>query len=281
MIADLLPAAARRLQAVSDSPRLDAEVLLAHLLACDRSALIARSRDPVDPGQALEYETLLSRRGAGVPLAYLTGRRGFWSLDLEVTPDVLVPRPETELLVEWGLECLASLANPRVADLGTGSGCIALSLARERGDAAITAVDASTDALAVAQRNAQRLGLTQVRFECNSFTGFEGADFSLLVSNPPYVANDDPHLKDLAHEPRMALVAADNGLAALREICGRAHDLLAPGGWLLLEHGAEQGRAVRDLLESAGLDPVQTRCDLAGLERASGGQRPRRRGTAS
>lgn len=273
MIAELLPAAALRLRDVSDSPRLDAEVLLAYLLACDRSALIVRSRDPVDSRQALEYDKLLARRGEGVPVAYLTGRRGFWSLDLEVTPDVLVPRPETELLVEWGLECIKPLRNPKVLDFGTGSGCIALSLARERADADITAVDASTGALAVAQGNAQRLGLAQVRFEFNTFAGFAGENFSLLVSNPPYVASNDPHLKDLGHEPRMALVADGNGLSALREICGRANALLAPGAWLLLEHGAEQGRAVREMLESAGLNQVQTRCDLAGLERASGGRR--------
>lgn len=274
MIADVIPAAARRLEAVSDSPRLDAEVLLAHLLGCGRSMLVVRRDEPLPPERAAAFERLLQRRGAGEPLAYLTGRREFWSLDLEVGPEVLVPRPETELLVEWGLECLAGARAPRILDLGTGSGCIALALAHERRDATVVAIDASAPALAVAQRNSRRLGMERVRFELDSFSTYQGGDFALVVSNPPYVAQGDPHLHGLSHEPSLALVADGDGLAALREISQRSGAWLAPGGWLLLEHGAQQGAAVRAMLEQAGLENVATRRDLAGQERATGGRRP-------
>lgn len=274
MIRELLPAAADRLQAVSGSPRLDAELLLAHLLECDRSALIVRSRDSLAPQTCDDFERLLQRRRAGEPLAYLTGRREFWSLVLQVTPDVLVPRPETELLVEWGLACLAGRRAPRVADLGTGSGCIALAIASERPDAQVQAMDASPAAIAVAKDNARRLELERVSFEIATFAQFQSAPMDLVLANPPYVADGDPHLAALEHEPRTALVADDEGMADLRQIAGRALEWLVPGGWLLMEHGAGQGAAVREILAQAGLADVETRRDLAGLERTSGGRRP-------
>lgn len=270
----MLPAAAERLSAVSDSPRLDAEVLLAHLLGCDRSTLVARSRDAIEPDQQGAFEQLLQRRGAGEPLAYLTGHREFWSLDLQVTPDVLVPRPETELLVEWGLACLVGCRAPRVLDLGTGSGCIALAMASERPDAQVHGIDASAAAVELARGNARRLGLERVTLEIATFANFRSAPVDVVLANPPYVAEGDPHLAALAHEPRSALVAAAAGLADLQVIAGRAMQCLVPGGWMLLEHGAQQGPAVRDILAGAGLVNVETRRDLAGLERASGGRRP-------
>ena len=217
---DALTALRRQLAAASPSADLDAELLLAHVLGLDRAKVAA------DPGRALnqpQLEALTSlalRRQAGEPVAYLTGHREFWSLDLEVTPDVLVPRPETELIVELALGALAPLARPAVLDLGTGSGAIALALARERPDAAVTAVDASDAALAVARRNALRLDLGNVIFLHGSWYEPVGnARFDCIVSNPPYVADDDPALAALTHEPRMALVAGGAGLDALRAIC--------------------------------------------------------------
>jgi release factor glutamine methyltransferase len=216
------------------------------------------------------------RRLAGEPVAYLTGRREFWSLDLEVTPDVLVPRPETELLVERALAVLAGVQAPAVLDLGTGSGAIALAIASTRPDAAVTATDASPAALAVAERNARRLGISNVSFRAGDwYAALDRGRFDVILSNPPYVAAGDPALAALAHEPLRALVAGPDGLAALAAVAAGARERLRPGGWLLVEHGAGQGAAVRDLLTRAGLASVATRADLAGHERASEGTRVR------
>jgi release factor glutamine methyltransferase len=274
--ADVIAALRERLAGASRTAALDAELLVARALGVGRAALAA------DPGRALAPEELLAlesharRRLAGEPVAYLTGRREFWSLDLEVTPDVLVPRPETELLVERALAAIAGLVRPQVLDLGTGSGAIALAIASVRPDSAVTASDRSAAALAVARRNAARLGFASVNFiQGDWFAPLAGARFDAIVANPPYVAADDPALASLAHEPRAALVAGADGLEALSAIAAGAGAHLAPGGRLLLEHGADQAAAVRELLRTAGLADVETRRDLAGHERASEGTQPR------
>lgn len=262
-----------RLGATSSSPALDAELLVAHVLGVGRSALAAHPERALNRGQQEMLGRLTLRRLAGEPLAYLTGRREFWSLDLQVTADVLVPRPETELAVELALAALAGAPRPAVLDLGTGSGAIALAVARERPDAAVTATDESAAALAVAAGNAARLGIGNVRFRCGAwFAPVAGERFDLVVSNPPYLGAGDPALAALAHEPRAALVAGPTGLEALDRIAAEAPAALRPGGALVLEHGADQGAAVRALMARAGFTGVVTRRDLAGRERATQGR---------
>lgn len=257
--------------------RLDAELLLAHVLDVSRSNLIARDERELTPEEQGDFERLLGRRKAGEPLAYLTGTKEFWSLELEVTRDVLVPRPETELLVEWCLS-FPRRRDSRILDIGTGSGAIALALAKEWPEADIVAIDVSDAALAVAKANAKRLKLdvTFVRsdlFELDpGLRGNDGVD--LIVSNPPYVAAGDPHLDDLKFEPALALTSGRDGLDALRAIVRAAPALLRPGGWLLVEHGATQGAAVRELFKAAKFEAIETRRDLAGHERATGGRAP-------
>jgi len=275
-VRDALALLRQRFAETSDSPALDAAILVAAATGLPRAALESDPDRPLAPGEAARLEALAARRAAGEPVAYLTGRREFWSLELEVTPDVLIPRPETELLVEWCLEAIAARRRPAVLDLGTGSGAIALAIARERPDAQVTAVDASAAALAVAARNAARHGLDNLRFlEGDWFAPVADAEFDAIVSNPPYVAPDDPALAELAHEPRSALVAGDGGLAALAVICRDAPARLTPAGCLIVEHGAQQGAAVRALMVRAGLTGAATRPDLAGRERATHGSRPR------
>jgi len=261
---------------VSDSPALDAAILVAAALGVARPALESDPDRALTPAEAERLESLAARRAAGEPIAYLTGRREFWSLDLEVTPDVLVPRPETELLVEWCLEAIAERARPAVLDLGTGSGAIALAIALERPDAQVTAVDASSAALAVAARNAARHRIANVGFLAGDWFGPLGSErFDAIVSNPPYVAPGDPALAALAHEPQAALVAGRDGLADLAAICAGAAPRLLPGGGLFVEHGERQGAAVRDLMARSGLEGAATRRDLAGRERATRGNRAR------
>lgn len=270
---EALAALARRLAAVSGSPALDAALLLAQVTGASRAALAAKPDRALSPQQAAELEALARRRLRGEPVAYLTGRREFWSLDLGVTPAVLVPRPETELVVELALAALAGIARPAALDLGTGSGAIALAIARERPDAAVTAVDRSAEALAVAAGNAARLGIANVRLLCGSWFGpVAGERFDLVAANPPYLAEDDPALAALACEPRPALVAGPTGLEALAQVCAGAPAALAAGGTLVLEHGAAQGAAVRALMAAAGLVDVATHRDLAGLARATQGR---------
>jgi release factor glutamine methyltransferase len=271
-VADALAALRARLAAASASASLDAEMLVAQVLGTARVSLAADPDRAMAPEELLALEALVRRRLAGEPVAYLTGRREFWSLNLEVTPDVLVPRPETELLVESALASIAGLANPAVVDLGTGSGAIAIAIAAERPDALVTATDVSATALGVAQRNAAALGLRNLRFREGAwYTPLEGWRFDAIVSNPPYVAAGDPALVALAHEPRLALVAGSDGLEALTAVASGAPRHLAPGGWLLVEHGASQGDAARSLLRSAGLEKITTRADLAGLDRVTEG----------
>ncbi len=274
--ADAIAALRERLAGASPSAALDAELLVARVLGIGRAALAADPGRALAPEELFALESLARRRRAGEPVAYLVGRREFWSLDLEVTPEVLVPRPETELLVERALAAIAGRARPAVLDLGTGSGAIALAIASTRPDAAVTATDHSAAALMVANRNAARLGLANVAFlQGDWFAPLAGARFDVVVSNPPYVAAGDPALAALSHEPRPALVAGADGLAALATVAAGACAHLLPGGRLLLEHGAGQGAAVRDLLRAAGLAGVETRRDLAGHERVSEGTRPR------
>ena len=275
-VAGVLAALRGRLGAASPTPALDAEILVAHVLGASRSAIAAEPERPLAPEEMLALESLVRRRLEGEPVAYLMGRREFWSLELEVTPDVLVPRPETELVVERALAAIASRERPSVLDLGTGSGAIASAIARERPDADVTATDVSAAALAVAARNAARLALPNLRLLEGSWFGpVSDSRFDLVASNPPYVAAGDPALAALAHEPAGALVGGTEGLDALSAIAAAAREHLEPGGTLVLEHGAAQGPAVRALLESAGLVGVGTRRDLAGHERVTEGKRPR------
>ncbi|MBS0373212.1 MAG: peptide chain release factor N(5)-glutamine methyltransferase [Proteobacteria bacterium] len=276
MIRDALADAARRLASSSGSPRLDAELLLAHALGVERARLAARDDAALEPAAAATFAALLARRAAGEPVAYLTGRREFWSLALAVGPGVLVPRPETELLVEWALELLRGTTRPAVLDLGAGSGAIGLALARERPDAAVDLVEASPAALAFAARNLASLAIGNARLLAGDWFGpVAGRRYDVIVSNPPYLAADDPHLgaAELGHEPREALVAGPGGLEALATLAARAGAHLKPGGALLLEHGADQAAGVRALLGGAGLRTVESRRDLAGHERATAGRR--------
>lgn len=283
-VADALAQAVRTLDASSESSQADAEFLLAHVLEISRGALYGRMQRPLPVEADEQLQFLLARRAQGEPVAYITGVQGFWSLDLQVTPDVLIPRPETELLVEWALEFLDGMPQKsamRIADLGTGSGAIALALATELPEAALTAVDVSAAALTVARRNAEKLRIGNVQFEQADFDTFLQASahsdkttFDLLISNPPYVAKGDAHLAALRHEPELALIAGHDGLDSLKLIGVRAFSALNQGGCLLLEHGYDQGPAVRDLMQAAGFEKVQTRRDLAAHERATAGVKP-------
>lgn len=255
-----------------DEARREAELLLGHALGRDRAWLYAHADDPVSGDDAERFRAFVARRCEGEPLAYITGRREFWSLDLGVSPDVLIPRPETELLVELALARIGADAAIEVADLGTGSGAVALAIARERPLARIVATDASAAALAIARTNAQRLGLGQVRFvEGNWLDPLGQQRFDLVVSNPPYIAEADAHLErgDLRFEPRSALASGGDGLDAIRAIVTAAPRHLHDGGWLLLEHGHEQGAAVRALLAAAGFHDVATTADLERRDRVS------------
>ncbi|HOV96195.1 MAG TPA: peptide chain release factor N(5)-glutamine methyltransferase [Thermomonas sp.] len=255
---------------------VDADHLLLHVLNKPRSWLFAHADDLVDADTAARFDALLQRRIHGEPVAYLTGNRGFWTLDLAVTPATLIPRPETELLVEQALLRILSDAAVRVADLGTGSGAIALALAKERPQAQLVATDASADALAVARGNAQRNGIGNVEFRHGDWlTPLLGERMDVIVSNPPYVADGDPHLAqgDLRFEPPMALSCGVDGLDAIRMIAIAAPAHLRAGGWLLLEHGLNQGPAVRTLLRDAGFYGVKTVRDLESRDRVTLGQR--------
>lgn len=255
----------------------EAELLLGHVLGRGAAWLFAHGEDVPAAEMRTRFRALVERRMAGEPVAYLTGRRGFWRFDLQVGPDTLIPRPETERLVELALERLPKGAAPDVADLGTGSGAIALALAVERPAATVHAVDASAGALAVAQANAAELGLERVVFHQGSWwEPLAGQRFDLVASNPPYIAEADPHLEegDLRHEPRTALASGADGLDDLRAIAAGASMHLRPGGWLLVEHGWEQGAAVSALFAQAGLVDVATELDLEGRDRVTLGRWP-------
>ena len=260
---------------VAGLDRLDAQLLLDHHLGRDRGWLLAHDDDALMPEVLVRFDADVRQRADGVPLAYLTGEKEFFGLTLRVTPDTLIPRPDTELLVQWALERLEGPRPPRVVDLGTGTGAIALSIKSQRPDADVRMVDFSPGALAVALDNAQRLGL-QVDGHLGSwFEPLAGqVPFDLIVSNPPYVAGDDHHLDALKHEPRTALTPEGDGLADLRHLIEGAPTWLRPDGWLLLEHGFDQADAVAAMLRGRGFIEVETHRDLGGQPRATGGRWP-------
>ena len=273
----LLAEAVRRLrkapEATAGQALADARVLLASVLQVPRSRLDAHPEALVAEETAQRFASLVERRAGGEPVAYLTGRREFWSLELRVTPDVLVPRPETELVVERAL-ALGPDGTARAADLGTGSGAIALALAHERPDWQIVATDVSAPALALARDNARALGLARIDFRAGDwFAPLGGESFDLLLSNPPYVAADDPALLELAHEPRLALTPGADALRCLRTLTRGAPGHLRAGGWLVLEHGADQAEEARRELVAAGFRHVRSHRDLSAHERVTEGQR--------
>jgi release factor glutamine methyltransferase len=257
---------------------IDAQVLLAHMLGKGRAWLAAHGGEALSPEQAAAFFALAKRRRAGEPIAYLTGIREFWGLPFLVSPAVLIPRPETEALVELALTRLPTDRDLTVLDLGTGSGAIALALAHERPRANVLATDASADALAVARGNARRLNLSNVEFRHSDWyagvpAAAPGAAFDLIASNPPYVAARDPHLSDgdVRFEPQMALASGADGLDALRTIVAGARARLAPGGTLVVEHGYDQAQAVRALFAAAGFTGIVGARDLAGIPRVVAG----------
>jgi release factor glutamine methyltransferase len=266
-------------------PPLETRVLLAHVLGWSRTQLITRDREPLAPDTVSAYRALHARRVAGEPIAYLVGTREFFGLTLSVSPAVLIPRPETELLVELALDRLTGCKAPRVLDLGTGSGAIALAIAHARPDAKVTALDRSGDALEVARGNARQLGLSRVQFLASDWYAALPADtapFDVIVSNPPYIVAGDEHLAqgDLRFEPIDALTDHADGLAALRAIVQGAPSRLVAGGWLLCEHGYHQAADVRALCTASGFADVFSERDLAGIERTTGGRRPETAPTA-
>ncbi|MDB6084895.1 MAG: release factor glutamine methyltransferase [Gammaproteobacteria bacterium] len=254
----------------SDSPRLDAELLLCKVLNLSRSALIVRDSDPITRESGDAYRALIARRLQGAPVAYLTGTREFWSLELAVTPDVLVPRPETELLVELALKLLPPGEARSALDLGTGSGAIALAIASERALVQMTGADICASALGVARMNSQKLGLPRVHWRLGSwFDAVPGERFDLIVANPPYVASLDPALEHLQAEPALALSSGPTGLEALASIIVHAAPHLVPRGWLLLEHGSDQAGEVVDMLERGGFRDIRSHTDHSGNARVT------------
>lgn len=258
--------------------RLDARLLLEFVSGCTVNALIADPDVALEALQQQRFTSLVERRAAGEPLAYLVGQAGFYGDLLEVTPAVLVPRPETEDLVDWALEVLRACKSPMILDLGTGSGAIALAVAGARPDAQVTAVDVSPAALSVASGNRQRLDRPNVHLVCSSwYEGLTKTDlFDLIVSNPPYIPANDPHLAGdgVRFEPRLALTDEADGLDAYRALAAGALAYLKPAGWLLVEHGHDQAEAVADIWKAAGLVNVTGRTDLSGNPRMTAGQKP-------
>ncbi|OCJ28143.1 peptide chain release factor N(5)-glutamine methyltransferase [Serratia sp. 14-2641] len=260
----------------SDSAKRDAEILLGFVTGRARTYLLAFGETPLTAEQTEQLTVLLARRERGEPVAYLVGEREFWSLSLSVSPVTLIPRPDTECLVELALERLPA-APCAILDLGTGTGAIALALASERPDCQLTGIDLQPEAVALAQHNAQKLAINNARFLQGSwFTPVAGQKFALIASNPPYIDETDPHLGqgDVRFEPCSALVAAEQGLADLAAIVQQTADYLEPQGWLLLEHGWQQGENVRALLNAAGFIAVATHRDYGGNDRVTLGQKP-------
>lgn len=253
----------------------EAGILLGHALAKDRAWIAAHRDAAVDAEELRTFQSLARRRRSGEPVAYLTGRREFYSLELEVNPDVLIPRPETELLVELALAGIDPASQVRVLDLGCGCGAVTLAIARERPRAFVVGVDASPAALTVARRNAEKLGILNARFvESNWYDAVGQEIFDTIVANPPYIAADDPHLTegDLRYEPRPALTPGIDGLAAIRVLVAGARSHARRGGWFLTEHGYDQADAVQAIFLRAELNEVQTRRDLAGQPRVTFGR---------
>lgn len=275
-IAELLNEAQAQLVA-SDSPRLDAEVLLAYVTGRPRTHFIAWPEKELDSGQVEQFRRLVQRRAKGEPVAHITGRREFWSLNLEVTADTLIPRPETELLVEQALELIPQDAAWSIADLGTGSGAIALAIANERPGCSVVAVEMSAKALQVAEKNAGQLGISNITFVLGKwFEPLSGQRFELIVSNPPYIQERDIHLSegDVRFEPRSALVSGEDGLDDIRTLVYQAKSHLLPDGWLLLEHGYDQGQEVRAIMKREGYRHVRDIPDYQGHDRVAIGRIP-------
>jgi release factor glutamine methyltransferase len=276
-IQSTLTAAAERLESLSDSARLDAELLLCHVLGKPRTFLYTWPEHELTQMQSDSFAELLVRREQGEPVAHILGRREFWSLELAVSADTLIPRPETELLVEAALARIPQSAEWQVADLGTGSGAIALALASERPACRLVAVERSERALAVARENAKRLNITNIEFLCGSwFEPLAGRRFQMIVSNPPYIPQHDPHLRqgDVRFEPITALASGQHGLDDIRSLVNGAPAHLSAPGWLLLEHGFDQGAAVTTLLCEAGYREVADLSDLQGHGRVAVGRWP-------
>lgn len=252
-----------------ENPALDAELLLAHVLDCSRSRLLSFPEQSLTEVQHAQFRQLIERRALGTPVAYLIGRREFWSLDLQVTPDVLIPRPETELLVELALQKIPHQADWRIADLGSGSGAIALAIAKERPACRLIATDISPAALEIARSNAERLAIHNVEFRLGDWcSALHGECFDMIVSNPPYVASGDPHLDDLGYEPQLALVAGENGSQYLYAIAAQAREYFrVSGGWLMLEHGYDQGAELLQRLAELGYARAEDHADLAEIPR--------------
>ncbi|MFI4954642.1 MAG: peptide chain release factor N(5)-glutamine methyltransferase [Gammaproteobacteria bacterium] len=262
----------QKFSGITDTPELDAELLLAHVLQCSRTVFHTWPEREISDTDYQTYLALCESRCDGVPVAYILGLQSFWKFELRVTPDVLIPRPETELIVELVLEEFADIKELSVVDLGTGSGAIALALASECPTWKITAVDNSMAALEVAIENAKRLDISKVHWERSDWYGaLNNQKFNVIVSNPPYIAQDDAHLKALRHEPPTALVAAEEGLAALTEIISHAPEYLLENGYLFVEHGYQQADAVQELMHSAGFKDIQTYVDLASQPRVTRG----------
>lgn len=267
--------ATAQLQTHSPSARLDVEVLAMHVCGLNRAQLITHTDTPLSAPQQQTLRTLLARRITGVPMAYLTGEREFWSMTLQVTDATLIPRPDTETLVELALARIPQAAAWRIADLGTGSGAIALAIARERPRCHIVATDISTAALAVALANAEHHGINNIAFRSGSWQQpLAGERFDMVVSNPPYLREDDAHLRegDVQFEPRHALVAGDDGLDAIRTIARHIKSSLNSGGWLLLEHGYDQASTVGEILRTEAYADIECHQDLAGIDRVSLGR---------
>lgn len=266
----------RTLQLTPAEARLEVQMLLQQALKVSRAYLLAHPEHLLDAAQQSTYDAMFRRRQQGEPISYILGEREFFGLNFKVTPATLIPRPETELVVELALAKVPQHCNFRVLDLGTGTGAIALSIANERPDLEVVAVDGSAEALAVASENAHRLGVRNVRFIQSDWFAALGAEhFDLIVSNPPYVAADDEHLSqgDVRFEPKSALISGADGLDDIRRIIRDAVQHLASGGWLLLEHGYDQADRVRNLLGESGFGNIFSEKDFAGITRVSGGAR--------
>jgi release factor glutamine methyltransferase len=274
-VGDWLKLTVKRLDSVSTSPQLDAEILLHAITGIHRSMAYARPEQILTKDQLEDLQLVMARRVRGEPIAYITGTQEFWSMPLAVSPAVLIPRPETELLVERALELVSLEGSSRVLDLGTGSGAIALAIAHARAHAQVLAVDVSQEALAVAASNQRALNVNNLELKHSDwFSSVGDQRFDVIVSNPPYIATDDPDIDPhvAAFEPKLALIAGATGLEALERIAREACSHIAPSGWLLFEHGWKQGAEVRSALVQYGYSHVRSRSDLAGHERVTEGQ---------
>jgi len=270
-----LSTATQRLQASSDSALLDAEILLSHVMNKPRSHLRAWPEKELQTAELTAFQQLLKQRQQGVPMAYITGHREFWSRDFKVSPDVLIPRPDTELLIDLSLNLIADKANVRLLDLGTGSGVIAITLAAEKPAISVIATDLSDKALNIAEQNANIHHIKNIRFiQSCWFDQIAPSRFDLIISNPPYIECNDPHLSqgDVRYEPDSALVAAEHGLKDIKTICSLAYTYLKPGGTLLIEHGFDQRPAVQAIFNSLGYLNIKTHKDLSGNPRVTTGQ---------